>query len=87
MSGFMIWTERTFQLTQTASDAQSHPGHYLSPSRGPHQPEAQPGAGSDDDKREVSPHEVVPNRPTEPELHVESGPTTWEEGQVVAIRS
>ena len=69
-------TDIILLLTQTASDAQPHPGHYLSPGRGPHQPETHPGAGSDDNEREVGPHKVVPDRPTECELHIESGPTT-----------
>ena len=42
-------------LTQTAGDAETNPGHDLSPGGGVDQPEGDPGAGHDDDEREVGP--------------------------------
>ena len=45
------------ELTQTAGDAETHPGHYLASRWGVDQPEGHPGAGHDDDQREVGPQD------------------------------
>ena len=42
-------------FTETAGDAQPHPSHDLPPGRSVDQPEGDPGAGHDDDEREVGP--------------------------------
>ena len=48
---------KVIKVTQTAGDAQPHPGHYLATSGSVDQPEGDPGAGHDDDQREVGPGE------------------------------
>ena len=42
-------------ITQAAGDTEPHPRHYLAPGGSVDQPEGDPGAGDDDDQREVGP--------------------------------
>ena len=52
---FSLLSCSVLNVTQTAGDAEPHPGHYLAPSRSADQPEGHPGARHDDDQREVGP--------------------------------
>ena len=55
-------------LTQTAGDAETNPGHDLSPGGGVDQPEGDPGAHDDDGERDVDLEEVEAQGPVEGEV-------------------